>query len=74
VVCIGDKAIFDTGFRTGVCDQTKRLLDAFEPDGLVVGDTGAFTPTPFEQVLDIGVAFQAGNKEDGVMVRSMYQA
>lgn len=47
---------------------TKRrgVLEAFEPDGLVVGNAGAFTPSPFEKVFDIGVAFQAGNKEDGV--------
>jgi len=62
----GGKPILDTGFQIGVVDQSKRLLNSLEPDGLIVGNAGAFSSGPFEQILDIGVAFPAGDEEDGV--------
>ena len=66
MVGIGDEAIIDTGFLIGVRDQAERGLDAFEPDGLVVGDTGAFAPRSFEQIFNIGIALEASHKVDGV--------
>lgn len=61
-----DKPILDAGRRVGVSDQMQRLLNPFKPDGLIVGDPSAPSPGPFEQVLDIGIAFQPRNKENGV--------
>ena len=66
VVGVGDEPILDAGFRVGVSDQAQRLLDAFESDVLIVGNAKALSPGPFEQVLDIGIAFQPRNKENGV--------
>ena len=42
------------------------MFDALEPDGLIVGNAKALSPGPFEQVSDIGVAFQARDKENGI--------
>ena len=42
------------------------MPDALEPDGLIVGNTNTLSPGPFEQVLDIGIAFQTRDKENGV--------
>ena len=50
VMCICDKPIFDTGFQIGVVDQAKRLLNSLEADRLVLGDAGAFSSGPFEQI------------------------
>ena len=66
VVGVGDEPILDAGCRIGVSDQAQRLLNPFEPDGLIVGDPRAPSPGPFEQVLDIGIAFEPRNKENGV--------
>jgi len=66
VVGVGDKPILDAGRRVGISDQTQRLLNPFEPDGLIVGDPSAPSPGSFKQVLDIGIAFQPRNKENGV--------
>ena len=66
VMGVGDESIIDAGFRVRVGNQAQRLFDSIEPDGLIVGDAGAFPPSPFEHILDIGVCFQTGDKEDGV--------
>lgn len=66
VVGVGDEAVIDTCGRVCVSDKAQRLLDALEQDGLIVGNAKAFSPTPFEQVLDIGIAFQPRNKENSV--------
>ena len=42
------------------------MLDAFESDGLIVGNANTLSPGPFEQILDIGIAFQPRNKENSV--------
>lgn len=64
VVGVGDEAVIDTCCRVGVSDQAQWLLDAFESDGLIVGNAKALSPGPFEQVLDIGITFQPRNKEN----------
>ena len=63
---IGDKSILNPGFRIGIRDQPERCFNAFELDGLVVGYTRAFSPCPFEQVLDISVALEPGDKVDRI--------
>ena len=66
VVGIGDKAILNPSFRIGIGNQPKRGFNAFEFDGLVVGDTRAFSSGPFEQILDVSVALEPGDKVDRI--------
>ena len=74
VVRVGDKPVVDAGFRIGISHQAQRLLHPFEPNGLVVGDAGALSPGPLEQVLDIGVAFQSGHEENVAQVQVVVPA
>ena len=74
MVRVGDEPVVDAGFRVGEGHQAQRLLHPLEPNGLIVGDAGALSPGPLEQVLDIGVTFQPGHEENIAQVQVVVPA